>query len=221
VARPPNPEARSAMILAARRAFAEVGVDATRVEDVARAAGLSKASFYVYFHSKDALFRELVSAFFADCQQCADERHLAAQELSLRIGPCEAFDWAQRTERFQRFSALEHTYTLRTLQILWNWRDMLKCLLDHSNHDQRELVDGLVVAMLETLTGRLAEAMRSGFLRRDIDPELASEVLIGAYLQLGRKMFRLNEPPDFERWAHTVESILNEGLRPRDEGVAR
>lgn len=207
------------MVAAARRAFAEVGVEATRVEDVARAAGLSKASFYVYFHSKDALFRELATAFFADCKACADDRHQAMQDLAGRIGVCDAHDWAQRTERFQAFTAVDHSYTLRILEVLWNWRDMLRALLDHGYPGQRELVEGLLSTTLKMLTGRLAEAMHAGFLRQDIDAELASEILIGAYLQLGRKMFALTEPPDFERWARAVETVLNEGLRPRDEGV--
>lgn len=208
------------MVAAARRAFAEVGVEATRVEDVARAAGLSKASFYVYFQSKDALFRELVQAFFRECQACADERHEAVTALSMRIGACEASDWATRSERFQTFSALDHRYTLRTLEILWSWRDMLRCLLEHSTSGQRELVDSLIHTTTSSLTGRLAEAMRAGYLRQDIDPELASEILIGAYLQLGRKMFSRSRPPDFERWARSVEIVLNEGLRPREGGEA-
>lgn len=218
MARPANVEAKAAMELAARRAFAEVGVDGARVEDIARAAGLSKASFYVYFENKDALFEKLVGAFFQDCQTSADERHQAMQELSARSGACDAEDWATRSPRYQDFAALDHEFTLRFLRILWDWRDMLRCLLEHPGPAQRALVDALVGATLATLTGRLGEAMRDGFLRRDVDPELASEILIGAYLQLGRRMFHLQTPPDFEAWARAVETVINEGLRPR-EGV--
>jgi AcrR family transcriptional regulator len=213
MARPANPEARAAMQIAARRAFAAYGVDAARIEDIARAAGLSKASFYVYFESKDALFRELVAEFFGACQQCADDRHAAVQRLQGRVGGCDANDWARRTPRYQQFAALDHEYTLRILRILWDWRDMLKCLLEHP---QGELVEELLAATISTLSGRLGEGMREGFLRQDIDPELASEVLVGAYVQLGRRMYRLDAPPDFERWALAVETVINEGLRPRE-----
>lgn len=218
MARPANIEARSAMEQAARRAFAEVGVDSARVEDIARAAGLSKASFYVYFESKDALFEKLVAAFFEDLESCSDERHAALQDLSARLGPCDAHDWATRSPRFDAFSTLDHGYTLRFLRILWDWRDMMRCLLENPGPAQRAVVDALVGATVTTLTGRLGEAMRAGFLRRDVDPELASEILIGAYLQLGRRMFRLVAPPDFEAWARTVETVINEGLSPR-QGV--
>ncbi|HXI85813.1 MAG TPA: TetR/AcrR family transcriptional regulator [Parvularculaceae bacterium] len=54
-------EARPDEILAAALAeFTESGFEATRVEDVARRAGLSKAGVYLYFDSKDALLRALI-----------------------------------------------------------------------------------------------------------------------------------------------------------------
>jgi AcrR family transcriptional regulator len=45
---------------AALRVFAATGFAATRLEDVARAAGLSKAALYLYFDSKEAIFEALV-----------------------------------------------------------------------------------------------------------------------------------------------------------------
>jgi AcrR family transcriptional regulator len=218
MARPPNIEARDAMERAARRAFAEVGVEAARVEDIARAAGLSKASFYVYFESKDALYQRLVGEFFAACTSTADARHAAIAALGREIGHCDARDWAERTPRYQRFASLDHEYTLAVLRLLWEWRDMLESLLDHCAPSQRPLLDTLVAATISMLTERLDEAMREGFLRRDVEPELASEIFLGAYLQLGRAMFRRTEPPDFERWARAIEIVMNEGLAPR-QGV--
>lgn len=65
-----RPASRRADLLdAAERLFAERGLDATTVADVAAAAGVSKGSFYVYFSSKDALLEalneRLGSALFA------------------------------------------------------------------------------------------------------------------------------------------------------------
>ncbi|MEQ1501639.1 MAG: helix-turn-helix domain-containing protein [Myxococcota bacterium] len=216
MARPPNVEAAAAMEAAARRAFAEVGVDAARVEDIARAAGLSKASFYVYFESKSALFASLIQRFLGACQACADRRHTEMTALHAAVGACDARDWATRSPRYEAFASLDHRFTLEILGLLWEWRDMLESLLEHASSEHRPLVDTLTQLTLSTLTERLDEAMRQGFLRRDLDPELASEILLGAYLQLGRRMYRLSGPPDLERWARTVETVLNEGLRPTD-----
>jgi AcrR family transcriptional regulator len=56
-----RPQARPEEILdAAIAVFGERGFARTRLDDVARRAGVSKGTLYLYFRSKDALFREVV-----------------------------------------------------------------------------------------------------------------------------------------------------------------
>lgn len=58
-----RPAARpSEIIEAAFRVFGDNGLAATRLEDVARKAGVSKGTIYLYFDSKESLFREVVRA---------------------------------------------------------------------------------------------------------------------------------------------------------------
>lgn len=58
-----RPEARPDEILdAAFHVFAEHGFARAKLEDVARAAGVSKGTLYLYFDSKETLFREMVRA---------------------------------------------------------------------------------------------------------------------------------------------------------------
>ena len=60
--KPRRPDARPAEILAAAlELFAEKGFSATRMEDVAKRAGLSKAGVYLYFEDKMALLKALVA----------------------------------------------------------------------------------------------------------------------------------------------------------------
>ena len=61
-ARPRRPvEEREAQIIdAAFTAFAETGFDETRLEDIARLAGVAKGTIYLYFPNKEALFREMI-----------------------------------------------------------------------------------------------------------------------------------------------------------------
>ncbi len=55
-----SPQERRAQILqAARDCFAERGYAVTRVEEIAKAAGLSKGGLYVHFASKEAIFDAL------------------------------------------------------------------------------------------------------------------------------------------------------------------
>jgi AcrR family transcriptional regulator len=60
-ARASRRNARHAAILAAALAeFAARGFAATRLDDVARRAGVAKGTIYLYFRDKEALFQELV-----------------------------------------------------------------------------------------------------------------------------------------------------------------
>lgn len=58
-----RPEARPEEILcAALEVFGELGFARTRLDDVARRAGVSKGTLYLYFDSKESLFRAMVTA---------------------------------------------------------------------------------------------------------------------------------------------------------------
>lgn len=54
---------RDAILEAALRVFAELGFSAARMEQVAAAAGVSKAALYLYFPSKDALLQSVLERY--------------------------------------------------------------------------------------------------------------------------------------------------------------
>ncbi|KPK38428.1 MAG: hypothetical protein AMJ69_08410 [Gammaproteobacteria bacterium SG8_47] len=49
------------IVAAALKVFSERGFNATRLDDVARSAGVSKGTVYLYFENKEALFRAVVA----------------------------------------------------------------------------------------------------------------------------------------------------------------
>ncbi len=58
-----RPEARPEEIIdAAEAVFSDCGFDRAKLEDVARRAGVSKGTLYLYFDSKEALFRAMIRA---------------------------------------------------------------------------------------------------------------------------------------------------------------
>src|ERR1044072_2397431 len=58
-----RPEARPEEILdAAQQVFGESGFARAKLDDIARLAGVSKGTLYLYFDSKETLFREMVRA---------------------------------------------------------------------------------------------------------------------------------------------------------------
>lgn len=56
-----DPRKRRQIMAGARTVFLEKGFDAASMNDIARAAGVSKGTLYVYFENKERLFVELIS----------------------------------------------------------------------------------------------------------------------------------------------------------------
>ena len=56
---------RAAILAAALEEFAARGFAATRLDDVARRAGVAKGTIYLYFRDKESLFQELVRAMLS------------------------------------------------------------------------------------------------------------------------------------------------------------
>jgi len=65
MARPAAAVDRTELLAAARAAFNSRGFAATRMEDIAREVGLSKAALYLRFPSKEAVFEEVVRDLIA------------------------------------------------------------------------------------------------------------------------------------------------------------
>ncbi|MFG1345263.1 TetR/AcrR family transcriptional regulator [Xanthobacter autotrophicus DSM 431] len=64
-----DPEKRSQILAGARQVFFDRGFDAASMGDIARAAGVSKGTLYVYFENKEDLFADLVSV---ECEETAE-----------------------------------------------------------------------------------------------------------------------------------------------------
>jgi AcrR family transcriptional regulator len=69
---------------AALAAFAEKGYAATRVTDVAKRAGVSKGLLYLYFRTKEELFKAVIKSFVSPrieaLQAAIDKTELSAEE---------------------------------------------------------------------------------------------------------------------------------------------
>jgi AcrR family transcriptional regulator len=57
-----DPDKRAAILAGAARVFLQAGFDATSVNDICRAAGVSKSTLYVYFSDKEDLFGHLIES---------------------------------------------------------------------------------------------------------------------------------------------------------------
>src|SRR5260221_6351938 len=106
--RAPGSAQREAILVAATAAFLRYGFKKTSMDDVARAAGVSRQGLYLYFDTKDLLFREalqhLVSHLISTAHAVAKDGYLNLSDLLVVAFEAEHFsdfDKSSREDRLQ------------------------------------------------------------------------------------------------------------------------
>jgi AcrR family transcriptional regulator len=103
---PPESAKRRQILDGARRVFFAEGFDAASMGEIARDAGVSKGTLYVYFDSKEALFAALI----ADTKRAAAERMV---ELDPDAPDMTAMLVAHCTALIDKLSEPEHVAMVR------------------------------------------------------------------------------------------------------------
>jgi AcrR family transcriptional regulator len=104
-----RPDARPEEILdAAQTVFGEFGFARAKLDDVARLAGVSKGTVYLYFDSKESLFREMVRtkmvAALAEYEELARTHEGTCRDLLVEL--IKQFYRGLRNERMARITRL-------------------------------------------------------------------------------------------------------------------
>jgi len=81
-----DPRKRQQIIAGARKVFLEQGFDGASMSDIARVAGVSKGTLYVYFESKERLFTALMHAERARQDFAADPQDHDVAAVLTRLG---------------------------------------------------------------------------------------------------------------------------------------
>lgn len=193
--------ARPGEIIAAGLAcFAEHGYERTRLEDVATRAGIGKSTLYLYFESKEALFRATVAAHvdstFTEMRHLVD-RHEGSAAALLQLVLTKAY------ERFVRSEAL----TLLRIIIAEGDRfpELRRFFYEAEICHGRELLERL-----------LAHGIASGEFRAgpvSAHPRLLVAPVITA--AVWRMTFDEYEPIDLDAWLLAHVDLILDGLRVR------
>lgn len=189
---------------AALRLFTAQGFAATRVDDVAAAAGLSKGAIYLYFPSKEALVEALVRRAMGPV---AD---LAVARLSDRSDhPRQTIARVMRDVA----AAMSDDRVVAVPLLILREAPVLP-------HIAEVYRDAILLRVLPALSGLLADGIARGLLR-PVDPDLAIRALVGpliAHILLAR-VFGIapHGGLDLDRLVETHLSIVFDGLSARPE----
>ncbi len=212
-----DPNARDALVAAARAEFAKSGLRGARIEDITAACGLSKGAFYLHFKSKEELFRELVGAFLGELSRTTERRRDDMERFFAEHGTIGRRDIEERSPRYLQLLELETAEDLRALEHIWAYRDVLDVLLRGC---QGTAFDGAIWE----LTNREIERVQETFTkfqgqhscRTDIPGEVFGALIVGTYVLLGMRMSRMKQKPDLAEWARSLHILIREGSAPAE-----
>jgi AcrR family transcriptional regulator len=218
MARPADPNAEEALIAAARAEFARRGLRGARIEDITAACGLSKGAFYLHFPSKEALFGELVEAFFGQLAVCGERRKSGMAEFFTEHGAINRRDVEERSPRYQKLLEIETREDLEVLEHMWSYRDVVGVLLRGS---QGTPFENALWDMTDREVRRIQENVDKfqgdHVCRNDIPPEIFGSMIVGTYTLLALRMSRMTEKPDLAEWARSLHTLIREGSAPAEQ----
>lgn len=191
---------RQALLEAAIKVFSKQGYAATRLEDIAEAAKVTRGAVYHHFGGKAELFAEIIE----NASQTSDraiQRAIQEGGTFLEIGQRILVYTIQMLNDDSQFRAA-------MALLLFNWDSPELNSLRESRTEH-----GL--AAVEQIVGFFRMALAQGAIRQDIDPEIAARSFL-AY-QNGLMMLALTTPGliDSEKHAAALAEIFVQGIAPR------
>ena len=191
-----GPDKRERILRAAIRVFARKGFYATRVSEIAKAAGVADGTIYLYFKNKDDV---LVSIF-------EDRISKLIRVLRAELEPPGTFD-----ERFRRVIELQ-------LGLLEGQRDLAEVVtvnLRQSSRLLKQFATPLFTEYLEVIAGLIAQGQREGVVRADVNPRVGARALWGALdgVAVTWALGGGGEAGHLQKAASQVASVFLEGVR--------
>lgn len=178
-----DPKAKISLLRAAEEVFAERGVAGAKVEEITKRAGLSKGAFYLHFESKEAALKHVAESFLARLAS------FIAAPSAYPEPPTEPEDLID--------FCLERD--LRIFQFLWDNRATLAVV--HACQGEYSYLCEVFRAEIDRRTREWLERWRAdGIFREDVDTEIATILISGAYNELTLRMMRLDRRPPLEDW---------------------
>lgn len=186
---PADPEARTAILMAAAELFAAQGYAGTTIKEIAAKAKVNSALLYYYFEDKEGVYRAVLA-------------HLIGS-VSKQIGASLA-DAPSPAEGVRRFvtTQAERFFSNRTFARL-----LLRELMDHGAIHLEVPLHGVIANAFRPLMELIVRGQREGQFRPDVDPRFAvlSTVSQVAYFTLAQPLVAQvmghdgNVPPETAR----------------------
>ncbi|TAM45717.1 MAG: TetR/AcrR family transcriptional regulator [Gammaproteobacteria bacterium] len=202
-AQPPQQSETVARILAAaEELFSRRGFDAVSMNDIAEAAGVSKANIFHHFESKNALYLAVVRNACSDSVERLQQLQHEDGAISGQLA-----DFAGNHLK----NMLEHDQVSRLI--------LREIVGEEGARRAQELAEKVFGQNFAMLVEIVRTGQRRGELRADLDPAMVATLLIGAnvFFFESQEVLRHFKDVDFarepERYSRMLMDILLAGIR--------
>jgi TetR/AcrR family fatty acid metabolism transcriptional regulator len=191
------PGKRDRILKAAVKVFAKNGFYATRVSEIAKAAGVADGTIYLYFKNKDDV---LITIF----EEGIERLLTILREVAESEAPFE--------NRIQRIIELQ-------LGLMEEQRDLAEVItvnLRQSSRLLKQYATPLFMQYIDVIAGVVRDGQEEGSFRKDLNPRVVARSLFGA-IDAILLTWALGEgdPAALRKAATHCASLFIEGLRSR------
>ena len=185
---PKGEQSRGRLLAAAASEFAAKGFHRARVSDIVKAAGLTQASFYQYFESKEGLYQQLMDEFFSRLWELADGGSKVTS-----LGKADVFDQVREN--------------LVTLFGFFQERPKLTQIALY----QAEAGEELHRKLAAMVSANLRQNQTAGHVRAALSPEVAAEAMVAVCYRLTARFLLTGEKTP-EQLADEAAYFLAHGI---------
>jgi TetR/AcrR family fatty acid metabolism transcriptional regulator len=206
---------RERILRAAVKVFARKGFYASRVSEIAKAAGVADGTIYLYFKSKD----ELLTSLFEDrITRLLDVLRREVAAVPSGPGRVRRLLDILRREIAKMPTAPDRVRRLIELQLglLEGERDLAEVItvnLRQSSRLLKQYATTRFTEYLDLMASVVAEGQRAGEIREDVAPRIMARALVGALDGIAMTWALGNaEPGGLKRAASQLADVLIAGL---------
>ena len=187
-----KPESLARLKAAARKLFVDRGYDATRPQDIAKAAGLGHGTFYLHYPDKRACFLAFIAEARRELDDHIQSRRLqgAGLEQSIAAALAAISEYAENHPGVMRAAFTDER------------------LIDAEGAGSRSLLTEWGEQWADTVRG----VAKTSALCASYDPDVIGQAIAGALYQAGRESHR--SPLGREALVKNLTAFISRALKP-------
>jgi len=185
------------ILIQAMRIFLGKGYHGTSIDDITRAAGLTKGALYWHFSSKEDLLKRIVEEF--------ERRFLDGLIQAVKDAQGDILD---KMEKFFRYNAA-FSYYNRELCVSFT---TLAAELVGAHHGTEPEFKRIYKKYQKFLSNLILQGKKEKIFKKEIDPDLAALIIIAFHDGILIRWFMNRSEMDGEAYVNTFKKIMLEGL---------